>query len=411
MIIVILAAMAWTGVALAMDSCPSYKEVPGSAKGAYADYDITFPVWLANGWEAVLKGNESPGKRWVYHKIVTIDPVKYTATARIYNWESGEDMEFSTGKYDLSDLQFGDLDEIVYWSDPTVCPGLLYPKDALPEDRHYKMRLGEKYIPPMKNIVPLIAPLLLKGNKECIVIDKKLLWTRARTGEGFYELTLSLRNITGNPPADAVPMISRELTPGASWTEEYYPGQRIGNRAVFKIDSWHGGPMQFSLKLAKDGHDFWPDIAAWNNEGCSEYIYGDNINFVVKLGELPSYPPPHSCPVFDPEKLSTNGTLATYRIPLSLQALLPENVPGDAMVMVDRQSAPNATWTGFYQIQQIMDKAYLVVTDWPVGTYIEFSYKRYKDGVSYWTDWNADQWSNECKATYFLDGHFRVLLN
>lgn len=293
-ILVVMLLVGSVSVAFATDSCPSYKEVPGSAAGAYADYDITFPVWLAPGWAAVLKGNESPDGSWTYHKIVNVDPVKSTATARVFGWNSGEDIEFSTGKYDKGDLFPGvNLDNIVYWSDPTVCPELLYPKDAPPDDRRYRLKLGERFVPPE---IPAISLLLLKGEEkpappppppphQCAVLSVERTATHGEFGD--YKIILSLQKFDPAAPDTAVPYVDRQTEPdyaNVAWTG-WHAVQRVDDTAVVEVKDWPiTWSMRLSIKLMAGGVDYWQDMEDWLFTGCqTNYFSYTDGHFIIPL--------------------------------------------------------------------------------------------------------------------------------
>ncbi|MDD3497955.1 MAG: hypothetical protein PHH24_00410 [Candidatus Moranbacteria bacterium] len=298
------------------------KEVPGSISGASADYEMVLSLAGLEPGELFFQGQEYAGGPWKSWPIV--DNKNGTATAKISGWESGQPMEFSYGRGP-------------YWTDPS-CSSFEY-------EGHFRVVLGEKR--EVVNIVPgIVTPFLLREKKEipppghaCVILGREEISVDGLLGT--YKVTVSLQNFhdAQNVPGDAAVMIDRETAPNDTWTG-FYQIQQVMDLAFFTVEDWpRGFPMRFSLKRTKDGIDYWPDIAAWNVEGCSEYIRGDNEGFVVPLG---------TTPVCD--KNNTGDELIrhienlgndTYRVYLNYDGMPIANYQA---LVTNGQSAPDSAW-------------------------------------------------------------------
>jgi len=231
----------------------------------------------------------------------------------------------------------------------------------------------------------------------------------------------SIRTITRTTP-----VFDGQRAPNSGWglySGVSYVGGADSRIATVDIHGWiPGEDIEFSTG-AMYGQTVW-----YTDPYCSAYKY--NGHYRLKLGEKfqpkrnpaqaainlllqkhgPPPLPPHQCAVLSVERTATNGAYGDYKIVLSLQKFDPA-APANAVPYVDRQSAPNSAWTGWYAVQRVGDTAILTVTNWPITWSIEFSYKLVAGGVDYWQD--LDSWLyTGCQLNYALtNGHFLVPLN
>jgi|GEM_PF-3024897 len=335
------------------------REIPETASGFMADFEIDFRVFTntpdpGSPVIPVLRGNILPDEKWVDHKIIRFDRQKNLATALIKGWPAGEFFEFSTGwKYPEKDT--------VFWSSP-VC--YVYPDDAPLNERHYRLKLGEKKN--FVNITPIISLLLSEDEAPhpCIVLGVETLSLNGPVGNFRVRVSLQNYSPTG-APKDAIPMVDRQSSPYSSWTG-FHPITREDNTAWFEVDDWPlGQPIEFSLKMVAGSVSYWPNLEYWKTRCPPEYFVNGHLG--IKLGVAPVCGQVNTGDklVRHIEKLAEGK----YRIYLNFSDMPIKNYQA---LVINGQSAPNAAWID----RPVADEypCYYSDIDWPYAEVFEFTY-------------------------------------
>ncbi len=319
------------------------REVPGSAAGLLADFEITVSGVNLPAGNFFFQGQESKDGAW---KSWPIRAEGNNGAATISRWKSGDPIKFSYGRGSG-------------WTDP-MCSGYRYPLNARPEDTHFLAVLGE----PKKISMPWIAMLLLDGSEQLKVISIDEFNVNGPTA--YYRITFGLETVPVG-----LPFFMAQLYKDGPWVS--YGVKDNGDKtATAVIPNWNRGVFcEFLFGTATGSKQYLVDPSG------SPYKFGGHFGALLGQAQM--------CSINDENdplvRRITNLGGGVYRIYLNFPM-----EEGFDSLFVQGQVSPNNTWVswpvkGSYP-------CYYVDLSWPYNGTFHFSFGIIKlDGTTErWVD-------------------------